>query len=246
MGRTKRSVQLSEPKRVAELQREFPLCDTQARFVEEDGQDGFGLEQAYSPDKKSSGKMARKTQDEVDAQAAELVLQGGGSIAPPEVVAQAVAVEAEAAAGFVDQEEQPEEPEAQPEGSEQNRTRFLSMQERKQATELLMAGHSVSSIAKVLDRSIPTISRVKKEVLKGKSWNEKRSKKRKSKFDNPQTIEMITRHWQEAEGDLTYEKIAELLGCSTSTARAFVKSQGWRRPNSKKGRSAATTSIASS
>eukprot|EP00213_Chloropicon_mariensis_P005254 CAMPEP_0197477178 /NCGR_PEP_ID=MMETSP1309-20131121/14520_1 /TAXON_ID=464262 /ORGANISM="Genus nov. species nov., Strain RCC998" /LENGTH=155 /DNA_ID=CAMNT_0043017987 /DNA_START=135 /DNA_END=599 /DNA_ORIENTATION=- len=107
------------------------------------------------------------------------------------------------------------------------RTRFLSMQERKQATELLMAGHSVSSIAKVLERSIPTISRVKKEVLKGKSWNEKRSKKRKSKFDNPETIAMMTQHWDEADGELTYEKIAELLGCSTSTAWAFVRKQEW-------------------
>jgi transposase len=217
-----------------------------SEVVEQDGSYRVGLEHtfvvAYSSYNKCSGKMARKTQDEVDAQAAELVLQGGGSIAPPEVVAQAVAVETEAAAVAFEQVERAE----QEEDPDKPRTRFLSMQERKQATELLMAGHSVSSIAKVLDRSIPTISRVKKEVLKGKSWNEKRSKKRKSKFDNPDTINMITQHWQEAEGDLTYEKIAELLGCSTSTAWAFVKSQGWRRPNSKKGRSAPTTSIASS
>mmetsp|Transcript_14278 Transcript_14278/g.36801 ORF Transcript_14278/g.36801 Transcript_14278/m.36801 type:complete len:167 (-) Transcript_14278:1022-1522(-) len=116
------------------------------------------------------------------------------------------------------------------------RSRFLSLEERKQATELLMAGHSVSSIAKVLDRSIPTISRVKKEVLKGKTWSEKRSKIRKSRFDNPDTVAKVSEAWNSAEGELTYEKIAELLKCSTSTAWAFVKNQGWRRPSSKKSR----------
>ena len=103
------------------------------------------------------------------------------------------------------------------------RTRFLSMRERKEATELLMQGHSVSSIAKVLERSIPTISRVKKEVLNGKSWNEKRSKKRKSKFDNPDTIQMITNHWNDSDGNLTYEKIAELLGVSLSIRQLLPK-----------------------
>merc|ERR1719188_736826 len=80
------------------------------------------------------------------------------------------------------------EPQPQSAGAVQPRSRFLSQDERKRATELLMAGHSVSSIAKVIDRSIPTISRVKKEVLSGKSWNEKRTKKRKSKFDNPDAV----------------------------------------------------------
>ena len=120
------------------------------------------------------------------------------------------------------------------------RTRFLSQEERKRATELLMAGHNVSSIAKVLDRSIPTVSRVKKEVLKGKSWNEKRTKKRKSKFDNPDTIARVTEAWNNADGELTYDKIAQILGCSTSTAWAFVKSQGWSRPNSKKAKKSQT------
>jgi len=126
-----------------------------------------------------------------------------------------------------------------PEGGEDGkRTRFLSMQERKRATELLMAGHSVSSIAKVLERSIPTVSRVKKEVLKGKSWNEKRTKKRKSKFDNPDTINRVAEAWHQADGELTYDKIANMLGCSTSTAWAFVKQQGWKRPTAKKKKTA--------
>ena len=86
----------------------------------------------------------------------------------------------------------------------------------------------------VIDRSIPTVSRVKKEVLKGKSWNEKRTKKRKSKFDNPDAVANVTEAWNNSEGELTYEKIAQLLGCSTSTAWAFVKAKGWRRPNAKK------------
>merc|ERR1711934_1183763 len=113
-------------------------------------------------------------------------------------------------------------------------TRFLSEDERKRATELLMAGHSVPSIAKVLNRSIPTISRVKKEVLSGKSWNEKRTRKRK--FDNPDTIAEVTEAWHKSDGELTYDKIAGMLKCSTSTAWAFVKAQGWRRPQSKKKR----------
>ncbi len=54
------------------------------------------------------------------------------------------------------------------------RSRFLSFDERKKATEMLMAGDSIRQISRVLGRAHSSIHKVKIDLMKGRSWREKR------------------------------------------------------------------------
>ena len=57
---------------------------------------------------------------------------------------------------------------------EQGRSRFLTVDERKRATEMLMAGDSIRKISRELQRAHSSIHKVKLDLLLGCSWNAKR------------------------------------------------------------------------
>ena len=56
----------------------------------------------------------------------------------------------------------------------ERRSRFLSTDERRRATEMLMAGESIRKISRELNRAHSSIHKVKLDLIKGNSWNSKR------------------------------------------------------------------------
>ncbi len=103
-----------------------------------------------------------------------------------------------------------------PEGQTQT-SRFLTCDERREATEMLMAGESIRAISRKLGRAHSSIHKVKLDLMKGKSWKEKRTKKRGSKLDDPKFKKIIEDEMWKNNGRLTIAQMAKLLQVSTTT-----------------------------
>ena len=103
-----------------------------------------------------------------------------------------------------------------PEGQTQT-SRFLTCDERREATEMLMAGESIRAISRKLGRAHSSIHKVKLDLMKGKSWKEKRTKKRGSKLDDPKYKKIIEDEMWKNNGRLTIAQMAKLLQVSTTT-----------------------------
>ena len=102
--------------------------------------------------------------------------------------------------------------------------RYLTEEERKRATELLLAGGKVRVVAHVLGRAVSTIQKVKDDVIRrGVSWKTKRTKTRKSKLDDPQYRLLVLEEMQRSGGRVTSARVAGILGCARSTAHAWQK-----------------------
>mmetsp|Transcript_8330 Transcript_8330/g.21349 ORF Transcript_8330/g.21349 Transcript_8330/m.21349 type:complete len:152 (-) Transcript_8330:171-626(-) len=108
-------------------------------------------------------------------------------------------------------------------GAGASRSRFLSFDERKKATEMLMAGDSIRQISRVLGRAHSSIHKVKIDLMKGRSWREKRTKKRKSKLDDPHFKKKVEDEMWKNNGHLTTGQMAAILNCSPSTAHSWSK-----------------------
>ena len=122
--------------------------------------------------------------------------------------------------------EAPSDPPSEDPASVERGARFMSNDERRVATEMLLKGESISKISKTLGRSSSTVHGIKKDIKRGISWQDKRTKTRKSKLDGAlEKVEEAMAERGPAAGKLTIKELAAVLGCAPSTAHAWQKKQ---------------------
>ncbi|UPR02581.1 hypothetical protein HOP50_10g59070 [Chloropicon primus] len=106
-------------------------------------------------------------------------------------------------------------------------SRYLSKEERRIATEMLLGGASIRAVSKKLHRALSSIHKVKCDLKQGLSWNVARTKTRKSKLDNDTCKRLIEDELEKNDGRITVAQIAKVLNCAPSTAHTWRKKQGF-------------------